>query len=102
MIEMKNKKKKRKNNIKLNTNIWPQLCNPMCITKNGLSLHQHSSWKLLLVQQPRTLDQGLPKPQTSLQAMPFLWPMGTLENALPPGSGPTGLSPETPYHELLE
>jgi hypothetical protein len=69
---------------------------PCVSTKNGLKpYHQHSSQRLFPVQQPRTLGQGLPKPQTSVQAVPFLWPMETLEDGVPPGSEPLALG--VPY-----
>jgi hypothetical protein len=98
IIEMRNIKKKRKNTLKLITNLWPQINSLMCTHKKGpqaLSLSvtppallpETTSWW-----QPGTLGRGLPKP---LQVVSFLWPMGTLENGLPPGSEP--LAFDAPY-----
>jgi hypothetical protein len=101
IIEMKNIKKKRKNTSKLNTNFWPQLYSPMCAHKKLPQAPPLPVTPLALLLETASrvatwdLGQGLPKPQTSLQAMPFLWPMGTLENGLPPGLEPPILS--APY-----
>jgi hypothetical protein len=81
-------KKEQEKHLKVKYQLLALTLQPhVCPQKNSLkpypcpSLHWHSSQKLLPVKQPRTLGQeSLPKPQTFLQAVLFLWPMGTLEN----------------------
>jgi hypothetical protein len=111
-IKKKNIKKKMNNTSKLNINFWPQLYSPMCAhEKRPQTLPLHISPPALLLETASgvaTQDTGPrpAQPQTSLQAVPFLWPMGTLENGLPQGQNtwPSVFltAQETPYHQLLE
>ena len=78
--------------------------------RKGLKTPPPPTWTLLPMQPVRTLGKGMAKPVTPHKSMLNLWPLGTLEDELSPGTpwhhwgGPhfpdleSGMSTGTPWH----
>ena len=47
---------------------------------------QWRTWTVLPMQPVRTLGKGMPEPAAPDKSMPNLWPVGTLEDGLSPGT----------------
>ena len=78
---------------KLNMPFWQQqlreeISLAQAIPERGLR-PSHPTQTMLPMQPVRTLGKGMPEPTVPYKSMPNLWPVGTLED---------GLSPGTPWH----